>query len=193
MTLAWTGCSDPAVGPQAKPQSEAEPAPRTDPAEPEPEPRTKPDPRAPVATELGVVALTLDGVARRLEVREPEQATINRLSHPPAMAVIARGPGESSEMLILKIGGVDLDRATLPLELTTEDGASLSFTYVDESGGRHVERSESATSNRLTVEAWEPTQRRLRASFAATLEARENAPAQLLGTFEIELHDPFDR
>ncbi|MCX4246321.1 hypothetical protein OEB96_37225 [Paraliomyxa miuraensis] len=158
-----------------------------------PEAKAKPDEGEPPARALDEIAFELDGQDRHLTVRDPGHATINRLSAPPSVAIIASAEG-SSETLILKLGGVDLDRAALPLELHLGE-QGVSATYIDPSGVRSSGRVDDGVGaeDHLTIDTWDPEQRRLRGRFAFTVIISGAARTLTRGSLDVVLHDPFDR
>ncbi|MEZ4450794.1 MAG: hypothetical protein R3B09_15035 [Nannocystaceae bacterium] len=192
---AASACGDattPAPARVAAPATQAEAPAHSPPATP-----TDPAPTADAGPGDGVVAFTLDGAPRRFAVAEPHHATFNPLLTPPAVTVIARADAATKELLTLKIGGVDLARATLPLELRElphEAGAPvITMTYTDPAGARHEARVEEATpTTTLTLDAWDPTSRRLRGRFSADTRGADGSAHQLRGgAFEATLVDPF--
>jgi hypothetical protein len=186
--LVVMGCGDREPAPPAAPEapkladaSVQSPAP----------PHGAPQP-VPVGAEGSSLVVELDGQPRRFVAREAGHATINRLSTPPTIAVFAHAEG--GEKLVLKIGGVDLDRVALPLELRALDvgGPSVSFTYVDAEGRRYTAQVDrQAPTTWVTLDAWSPADARLSGRFAAQLQASTGAHVLSNGAFEVVLHDPF--
>lgn len=198
MTLAFSAPA--ACGPDA-PKAPAKASAET-PVETKAEPAPSAEPTATAtATDTNQISFVLDGEDRLFEVREPGHATINRLSAPPTMAILARAPEGSTETLMIKLGGVDLDHAKLPLTLRrlAAGGPMVSWTYVDPAGVRSTGQVDTGTADdHLTIEAWDPTRRHLRGTFTFTLETTSpEGPGSTRrltrGSFNVVLQDPFDR
>ena len=182
------GCGDQRSSPEiAKTAPATEPAPESKAApSPEAQAEGKPEADEPPATVANAVTFTVDDQERRLELREPTQATINRLVNPPAVVILARGEGDTESMMI-NLSGINLDRAKVPHEVKGERASKLRFVYVDPNGSKETGGVETDSGDHFTIDTWDAKSRRLRARFAITLGTK-NAR----GTLDVVLHNPFE-
>ena len=149
-------------------------------------------PTTPPASAESTVTVEVDGQARAFKIAEAGHATINRLSNPPLMAIIASATG-SKEKVMLKFGGFDIDGATLPLDLRNLDvgGPSVAFTYIDPGGARHIGQVDQRSPHSwLTIEAWDRENTRVTGRFATEVGPRD-ARVSLAGSFDAVLYDAF--